>query len=231
MYGDYNGRRDSILNLWGNLHIGGVTFRIGEYWDNHYRQEPFYIERSRLEDQCIDNYQDIWGPRPNERRWSSRGTSASGVMLRRSWLYVGPDWSHPRAGLLYPWTNVTIAGCLPDWSWCDVISRGSRGWVAGRDVGGSWQGRRQSINLIAPHLGIAILPFVFQAYWNQHYRNQPFYAERDRWGRQYVQHYRPTWGPGPGEQHKQSRQRQAPDPAERGPNKQKDKKSQPDMIR
>lgn len=192
------GRQDSIANLWGTLRIGSVTFTIGDYWDTHYRGQPFYTQRSRWEDQYFDLYQDSWGPRPLTRRWPGRSGPVIGVMLRRSWLYAGPDWSYPRAGLVYPQTSVTIVGCLRDWSWCDVISRNNRGWVAGRDIAANWRGRRQSINLIAPYLGIGILSFVFQSYWNEHYRRQPFYRERDRWERQYSQTYRPTWGPGPG---------------------------------
>ncbi len=192
---EQDGRHDTVVNLWGRLNIGGARFAIGDYWDDHYRQQPFYGERSRWEAQYFASHRDSWGPRPGARRWSVGGGRQLGVMRRRSWLFAGPDWRYPHVGILYPRASVSIIGCLRDWSWCDVAYRGNRGWVPASHMAGTWQGRRQAINLIAPVLGIGIRPFLFQAYWNEHYRGKPFYRERGRWEGQYRLNHRETWGP------------------------------------
>lgn len=195
LYAEYGGRRDSVVNLYGNFGLGNLTFSIGNYWDNYYQQQPFYGERYRWEQHYFNRYQSSWGPRPQSSYWGNR--NVTGFMQRRSWVLAGPDFSYPRVGIVYARSQVLIHGCLRDWSWCDISFRANRGWVQGHDITGTWQGRRQRISLIAPYLGIGILSFGFGNYWDSYYRTKPFYRERDRWERQYVQNYRPSWGPGP----------------------------------
>jgi hypothetical protein len=47
-----------------------------------------------------------------------------------------------------------------------------------------------------PYMGLGILAFSFGAYWDDHYRGRPFYADRGRWQQSYTQNYRPAWGGG-----------------------------------
>ena len=195
LYADYGGRRDSIVNLGGSLQIGNLTFSIGNYWDNHYRQQPFYGERRRWEQRYLDDYQPSWGQRPNQAYWGDGTTN--GVMLRRAYLRAGPDAAYPRVGIIRARTRVTIHGCLRDWSWCDISNRRNRGWVFGQHVGSNYRGQQRSVASIAPYIGITVLNFSFGRYWDDNYRSQPFYRERDSWERQYVQRYRPSWGAGP----------------------------------
>ncbi len=192
---EYGGRRDRVVNLYGNFGLGSLNFSIGDYWDDHYRQQPFYGERYRWEQHYFDRYQSSWGPRPGSSYWGNH--TVTGFMLRRAWLRAGPDADYPRVGIVYPRSRVLIHGCLRDWSWCDISNRANRGWVSGVHISGIWQGRQQAIPAIAPYLGVGILSFSFGNYWDSHYRTQPFYRERDRWERQYAQNYRPTWGAGP----------------------------------
>jgi len=189
----YQGRDESISTLSGSFSIGTVTFSFGDYWENYYRQRPFYSERYRWEQHYFDRYQPNWGPRPERSYWGQR--TFTGYMLRQSWLRAGPDYDYPSLRRLSRNTQVSVYGCLRDWSWCDVSYRRDRGWVPGRDIAASYQGRRRSINTIAPYLGIGILSFSFGIYWDDHYRDRTFYRERDRWERQYNQNYRPSWGP------------------------------------
>lgn len=193
----YDGREEIIGNLSGSFSISTVTFSFGDYWENHYRQRPFYSERYRWEEYYHDRYRPNWGPRASRSYWGDR--RINGYMVRRSWLRAGPDHDYPVLRRLAYGTQVSVYGCLRDWSWCDVSYQRDRGWVPGRDVASNYQGRRRSIGTIAPYLGVAIISFAFGSYWDNHYRDRSFYRERDRWERQYQQNYRPTWGSGPNE--------------------------------
>ena len=142
-------------------------------------------------------------------QWQGGGNARqiNAVMLRRSWLYAGPARNFPRAGIVYPQGRVRIMGCLRGYGWCDIFSRGSRGWVRGSDLAVLYGGRRQGIGPLAPTLGIGVQGFEIERYWEDHYRRQPFYRERDRWQRQYVQNFDPSWGPGPNAAYYDDRER------------------------
>lgn len=61
---DYRGRRRSMVSIGPYLSILVLSFRFGDYWDNHYRTRPFYSDRYRWERHYYDNYRPEWGPRP-----------------------------------------------------------------------------------------------------------------------------------------------------------------------
>jgi hypothetical protein len=61
---DYRGRRRSVVSIAPYLSILVLSFRFGDYWDNHYRSRPFYSDRDRWERHYYDNYRPEWGPRP-----------------------------------------------------------------------------------------------------------------------------------------------------------------------
>jgi len=190
---EYQGRRESVATLSGSFRIGTVTFSFGDYWENYYRQRPFYNERYRWEEHYFNQYRPTWGPRYGRSYWGDRTTT--GYTVRRAWMRTGPDYYYPRLRRIKSGRAVRIYGCLRDWSWCDVSYQYDRGWIPGRDIAVSYQGRRHSVDTIAPRVGIGILSFVFNVYWDNHYRDRDFYRERDRWERQYQQNYRPVWGP------------------------------------
>ena len=193
---EFRGRRDSVANLYGEFQLGDRDFRIGDYWDDNYRQQPSYADRTRWEQQYGENYRASWGPRQNDTRWGNRTTA--GVMLRQAWVRAGPDSTYPRVGLARARSRVIVYGCLRDWSWCDISSRGgSRGWVVSQHIASLYQGRQQPLNSFAPRIGIGVLGFNINRYWGENYRTQPFYGQRDRWEREYRQNYRLTWGNGP----------------------------------
>jgi hypothetical protein len=82
---------------------------------------------------------------------------------------------------LPPNTRVDIAGCLSDWSWCDVNFADSRGWVYAADLGYPYQNNRVVIIEYGPRLGLPVVAFSLPAYWDAHYRGRPWYRERDVW--------------------------------------------------
>jgi uncharacterized protein YraI len=98
-------------------------------------------------------------------------------------IHAGPDYDYPTIDIAYAGDGVEIHGCLSDYSWCDVGYRGLRGWIAGDELLGYYQDRRQPITYVGPYLGFGVLNFSFDSYWDRHYRNRDFYRERTRWQR------------------------------------------------
>ena len=116
----------------------------------------------------------------------------SGYVVRTTLMRAGPDYDYPAVQRLRRDTSVTVHGCLRDWDWCDVSNRYDRGWVARRDIEVSFRGRRRGIT---SYVGIGILSFSFGNYWDDYYRDRPFYSQRPRWEQHYNNSYRPSWGP------------------------------------
>ncbi|MGE5721167.1 MAG: SH3 domain-containing protein, partial [Sphingomonadales bacterium] len=194
---DYRGRREAIDVIATALGVSVLTFNLGPYWDDHYRERPFYNDRYSWEQRYFDSYRPSWGPRPDRSYWGGR--TATGYTLRRVWMRAGPDYDYPAIRRIGRGKRVHVYGCLMDWGWCDVAFRSDRGWVPAADLSADYRGRRRAFNSIAPYLGIAVLPFLFDNYWDDHYRGRPFYRERGRWQRHYHDSYKPSWGPRPGE--------------------------------
>jgi uncharacterized protein YraI len=101
--------------------------------------------------------------------------------LRDAEVFTGPGSEYPPVATLPPNTRVDIAGCLSDWSWCDVNFADSRGWVYGADLGYRYQNNRVVIIEYGPRLGLPVVAFSLPAYWDAHYRGRPWYRERDVW--------------------------------------------------
>lgn len=191
----YQGRDEIIRNQSGGYGFVTLTFSFGDYWENYYRQRPFYNERYRWEQHYFDNYQPSWGQRPSRSYWGER--IVYGYSARKTWLRTGPDNRYPALRQVGRNVRIGIHGCLRDWSWCDVSFQRDRGWIPGRDIVATYQGRRRNINLIAPYLGIGFLSFSFTSYWDQNYRDRSFYGDRQRWEQDYNRNYKPIWGPAP----------------------------------
>jgi uncharacterized protein YraI len=107
-------------------------------------------------------------------------------------LRSGPDAAYPRIVTLPAGARIDIYGCIDDWSWCDVRWHRERGWVSAGRLDYSYQDQRYGIYAYGPQLGLPILSFVIGTYWNDYYRNRPWYRERARWSQ-----YRPVYRPRP----------------------------------
>lgn len=106
-------------------------------------------------------------------------------------MRAGPDASYPSVVVLGTGTEVSIQGCVDGWSWCDVITGGNRGWVAGSYLQENYQGQRVLVPAYGVQIGIPIVSFVFGTYWDDNYRNRPWYGQREHWS-QVRPNYRPV---------------------------------------
>ncbi|MBY5591448.1 SH3 domain-containing protein [Rhizobium leguminosarum] len=117
---------------------------------------------------------------------AAAGYSTANVNMR-----AGPSTRYPAVAVIPAGSSVEIRGCLSDVNWCDVEFYGGRGWVSGQYVQALYQQRRVYVGpqYYRP-LGIPMIRFSVDNYWDRYYRNRDFYRERDRWSRGPDYYYR-----------------------------------------
>jgi len=103
------------------------------------------------------------------------------VTIKSTNLRAGPDRDYPVVTRLPQGYQVSVQGCLSDYTWCDVVFGGNRGWVYAGELGYSYQSRRVPIVDYGPRIGLPIISFSLGNYWDHYYRGRPWYGERDRW--------------------------------------------------
>src|SRR5262249_4480622 len=101
--------------------------------------------------------------------------------MQQTDIYAGPSSEFPQIASLPPNTEVGVAGCLSDWSWCDVTFSNARGWVWAGDLGYPYESRRVAIIEFGPRLRLPVVTFSINTYWDAHYRSRSFYRERSVW--------------------------------------------------
>src|SRR5208283_860241 len=106
---------------------------------------------------------------------------------------AGPDRTYPLVTRLASGVPLQVMGCLDDWSWCDVTFADNRGWVYGPNLSYLYEGDRVPLYTYAPSLGIPVETFSIGVYWDEYYRQRPWYSGRDQWvQRAPPPHVRPT---------------------------------------
>ena len=103
-------------------------------------------------------------------------------------LRSGPDSSYPTVARLRAGSAVSLDGCVDGWAWCDVSNGDDRGWVSGAFLQQEYEGERLGIRSYGSRIGIPIISFEFGSYWNDHYRNRPWFERREHWS-----HVRPQY--------------------------------------
>jgi uncharacterized protein YraI len=96
---------------------------------------------------------------------------------------AGPDRSYPLVAQLPPGAPLRVLGCLEDWTWCDVAFDDNRGWVYGPFLLYAVPDDRVSLYTYGPSLGVPIIGFSLGGYWDDHYRQRPWYGGRSDWER------------------------------------------------
>ena len=109
---------------------------------------------------------------------------ASGGFIRGNVsMYAGPDYGYPSVYALSAGMPVVIEGCVDGWSWCDVVIGDNRGWVPGGYLQEQYGGQLVLVDSYGVQIGIPVVTFVFATYWDNNYRNRPWYGQRQQWSR------------------------------------------------
>jgi len=96
-------------------------------------------------------------------------------------LRAGPRRDYPVVAILPRGAPVDVLGCLSDYSWCDVIALGDRGWVYAGNLDFVYQGAPVTVLDYGAVIGIGVVVFVLGDYWDRHYHARPWYPHRDEW--------------------------------------------------
>lgn len=98
-------------------------------------------------------------------------------------LRAGPDRAYPVVAVLPGGAQVVVQGCVADYRWCDVGFGAERGWVYAGNLRYPQGTVYVPLPAAAPAIGVTILYFGIHDYWDLHYRDRPWYPDRDRWVR------------------------------------------------
>lgn len=96
-------------------------------------------------------------------------------------LRAGPSRDYPVVAILRAGVAISVAGCLPDYRWCDVIAGPNRGWVYAGNIVYPYQGSTVPVLTYGAMIGIGIISFSIANYWDEYYRASPWYPQRQRW--------------------------------------------------
>jgi uncharacterized protein YraI len=96
-------------------------------------------------------------------------------------LRAGPAFDFPVVDSIPSEARVNVHGCVRGYRWCDVSWRDARGWMAGEELAYLYDGRRVTIVEYGPRIGLPVIGFAFDTYWDRYYRSRPWYSERTRW--------------------------------------------------
>ena len=116
---------------------------------------------------------------------SAQPVQPNGYPVTNVNLRAGPGTYYPALLVVPARSPISIRGCLGDYTWCDVIFQGNRGWMRSIYLQGWYRGNYYSLRDYAPRLGFAVVEFNVGRYWDANYRDRPFYRDRARWGGSY----------------------------------------------
>lgn len=100
-------------------------------------------------------------------------------------LRAGPARDYPIVAVLPPQVQVLVYGCIPSYTWCDVMAGPDRGWVYAGNLLYDYGNRVVILPSVAAVVGIGIATFIIDDYWHDHYSNRWWWPQRQRWYRPY----------------------------------------------
>ncbi len=96
-------------------------------------------------------------------------------------IYAGPAPDYPIVAQVQEGSELTVLGCVQDYSWCDVAAPGLRGWAYGGYLSYPYQGTEVPVMTYGATIGLPIVAFSIDSYWGSHYRDRPWYRDEPRW--------------------------------------------------
>jgi uncharacterized protein YraI len=96
-------------------------------------------------------------------------------------LYAGPSGDYPVVSEVDQGVAVEVMGCVSDYSWCDIVLPGLRGWIYGAYLTYPYQGGYVPVEGYGAVIGLPVVTFAIGTYWGSFYRDRPWYGERDHW--------------------------------------------------
>lgn len=102
-------------------------------------------------------------------------------------LRAGPDRGYPQVAYVGAGQSVYVNGCINDYRWCDITAGPNRGWAYAKFIEYPYQNRRVVISDNGATLALPIVSFILGSYWNDNYRNRPWYGQQNNWN---------NWRPG-----------------------------------
>lgn len=103
-----------------------------------------------------------------------------GYATPRLEIKAGPNDRYPTVGYATYNAPLEINRCLRNWRWCEVTTRRARGWVRGQDIQANYRGQRLEYGT---PWNVPQSDFNFDTYWDQNYRDQDFYRQRNQYER------------------------------------------------
>jgi uncharacterized protein YraI len=117
-------------------------------------------------------------------------SALSAIVTEPTELRAGPAFDFPVVDSIPSDVQVTVHGCVRAYRWCDVSWRDARGWVPGNELAYLYQGRRVTIVDYGPRIGLPVVAYSFDTYWDRYYRGRSWYGERARWRTVWREHER-----------------------------------------
>jgi uncharacterized protein YraI len=100
-------------------------------------------------------------------------------------MRAGPSTNFPVVDVIPESAPVDVHGCVRGYSWCDVSSQGSRGWVSANYLSYASGGSYVPLLSYTEEIDVPIITFSVGSYWDSYYRDRPWYGRRaiwrDRW--------------------------------------------------
>jgi uncharacterized protein YraI len=111
---------------------------------------------------------------------AAMAATMQGFIVSNTTLKAGPDEQFPDVDNVGAGAEVMVNGCLSGYTWCDVSFQQDRGWISGQDLELLYQNRRVKVVEITTLDVVPVETFQVGVYWDEHYRDRPFYRDRDR---------------------------------------------------
>jgi len=94
-------------------------------------------------------------------------------------MRAGPGPQFPVVTTIENNGAVDIHGCVQ--SWCDLTWQGARGWAYSPYLAVEQGGTRVVVAEAGQRVDVPQADFQVSNYWDQYYKDQPFYEQRDRY--------------------------------------------------